>query len=322
MGMSVGGSRRKGRVQPEMNVTPLVDVVLVLLIIFMILAPIITEAFVVRLPPKDDDKQAELEEATEALLMEALRELDKAIRAMPPDQQKRFAGYRDLAKLSPAQRMAKLRQLAAQGGVPGLPGAGAAPTPTPPPTPPAAAGGWITRHDLDAPPGYDPAHVDVGKFVTWAIAQAKQAIPDAELIRIDTNGVSADGVANLSYPTLASDHGSIDVRFISPSRGKRDPSQPLGVGRKDFKCMFRVEAEPDGVTIAPIDFFDCAKEHAVPLPRCSFSAVWKKAIKKKAPTGNVVGNVDYRFGGGRPTWYFSIGFGTDVTYSKLFGDDC
>jgi len=65
MGMSVGNGRRKGRVQPEMNVTPLVDVVLVLLIIFMILAPIITEAFVVRLPPKDDDKQEELDQVND-----------------------------------------------------------------------------------------------------------------------------------------------------------------------------------------------------------------------------------------------------------------
>lgn len=65
MGMSMGSGRRKGRVQPEMNVTPLVDVVLVLLIIFMILAPIITEAFVVRLPPKDDDKQEQLDEVND-----------------------------------------------------------------------------------------------------------------------------------------------------------------------------------------------------------------------------------------------------------------
>lgn len=64
MGMAVGG-KKKGRVSPEMNVTPLVDVVLVLLIIFMILAPVITSAFVVRLPPKDDDKQEELEEAVD-----------------------------------------------------------------------------------------------------------------------------------------------------------------------------------------------------------------------------------------------------------------
>lgn len=64
MGMSVGG-RKKGRVAPEMNVTPLVDVVLVLLIIFMILAPVITEAFMVRLPPKDDDKQEELDDVND-----------------------------------------------------------------------------------------------------------------------------------------------------------------------------------------------------------------------------------------------------------------
>ncbi|MEX1369413.1 MAG: biopolymer transporter ExbD [Nannocystaceae bacterium] len=64
MGMSVGGGR-KGRVEPQMNVTPLVDVVLVLLIIFMILAPVVTEAFAVRLPPKDDDKQEELDQAND-----------------------------------------------------------------------------------------------------------------------------------------------------------------------------------------------------------------------------------------------------------------
>lgn len=64
MGMSVGGGK-KGRVRPDMNVTPLVDVVLVLLIIFMILAPVITEAFVIRLPPKDDDKQQELDQVND-----------------------------------------------------------------------------------------------------------------------------------------------------------------------------------------------------------------------------------------------------------------
>lgn len=53
MGMSIG-STPKAKVTPEMNVTPLVDVVLVLLIIFMVLAPVVSESFNVRLPPKDD----------------------------------------------------------------------------------------------------------------------------------------------------------------------------------------------------------------------------------------------------------------------------
>jgi biopolymer transport protein ExbD/biopolymer transport protein TolR len=61
MGMAVeSGGGRKAKVRPDMNVTPLVDVVLVLLIIFMVLAPVMTQAFFVRLPPKDDkDEQLE-----------------------------------------------------------------------------------------------------------------------------------------------------------------------------------------------------------------------------------------------------------------------
>lgn len=59
MGMSIGGG--KAKVQPYMNVTPLVDVVLVLLIIFMVLAPVVSEAFYVQLPPKDDtDKELDV----------------------------------------------------------------------------------------------------------------------------------------------------------------------------------------------------------------------------------------------------------------------
>ncbi|HSI03325.1 MAG: ExbD/TolR family protein [Myxococcota bacterium] len=52
MGMTVqqGG---KG-VKPEMNVTPLVDVVLVLLIIFMVVTPLLTKTFEVAVPKKDD----------------------------------------------------------------------------------------------------------------------------------------------------------------------------------------------------------------------------------------------------------------------------
>ena len=62
MGMNVdaGGKGGRKKVVPDMNVTPLVDVVLVLLIIFMVLAPVVTKGFWVRLPPKDDkDKQLE-----------------------------------------------------------------------------------------------------------------------------------------------------------------------------------------------------------------------------------------------------------------------
>ena len=43
MGMSLGGTggKRRGGAKPAMNVTPLVDVVLVLLIIFMVVTPML-----------------------------------------------------------------------------------------------------------------------------------------------------------------------------------------------------------------------------------------------------------------------------------------
>ncbi len=48
MGMSTGGGR--GKAVSDINVTPLVDVMLVLLIIFMVTAPLITQGVDVQLP--------------------------------------------------------------------------------------------------------------------------------------------------------------------------------------------------------------------------------------------------------------------------------
>src|SRR3989337_2074439 len=47
--MQVGGS---GSMRADINVTPLVDVVLVLLIIFMVLTPVIQMGYLVKVPPK------------------------------------------------------------------------------------------------------------------------------------------------------------------------------------------------------------------------------------------------------------------------------
>jgi len=48
MGMSVGGG--KGKIKSDINVTPLVDVVLVLLIIFMVVTPMLQKGRAVQLP--------------------------------------------------------------------------------------------------------------------------------------------------------------------------------------------------------------------------------------------------------------------------------
>jgi biopolymer transport protein ExbD/biopolymer transport protein TolR len=57
MAMNVGGARKKGEVTPAMNVTPLVDVVLVLLIIFMVVTPLLNKQFWLNLPKKDDSAE-------------------------------------------------------------------------------------------------------------------------------------------------------------------------------------------------------------------------------------------------------------------------
>ena len=54
MAMTVGGDA-KG-VTPQMNVTPLVDVVLVLLIIFMVITPLLSKSFWVHMPKQDKEE--------------------------------------------------------------------------------------------------------------------------------------------------------------------------------------------------------------------------------------------------------------------------
>ena len=51
------GGKKKG-ISPSMNVTPLVDVVLVLLIIFMVVTPLLTKQMYMAVPPKPDEKAA------------------------------------------------------------------------------------------------------------------------------------------------------------------------------------------------------------------------------------------------------------------------
>jgi biopolymer transport protein ExbD len=55
MGMKIGGGK-KGQPKPDVNVTPLVDVTLVVLIIFMVMTPLMTKSFWLNLPKKPDEK--------------------------------------------------------------------------------------------------------------------------------------------------------------------------------------------------------------------------------------------------------------------------
>jgi biopolymer transport protein ExbD/biopolymer transport protein TolR len=58
MAMDIGtGGGKPGRATPSMNVTPLVDVVLVLLIIFMVITPMLAKQFWIHLPNKIEKDQ-------------------------------------------------------------------------------------------------------------------------------------------------------------------------------------------------------------------------------------------------------------------------
>ena len=52
-----GGGKKKDSSTPNINITPLVDVVLVVLIIFMIVTPMVTKTFWLNLPPKDKNEE-------------------------------------------------------------------------------------------------------------------------------------------------------------------------------------------------------------------------------------------------------------------------
>jgi biopolymer transport protein TolR len=57
-----GKKGKKGRSVPTMNVTPLVDVVLVLLIIFLVITPLMAKQFWLVLPEKPDKQEAAAKE--------------------------------------------------------------------------------------------------------------------------------------------------------------------------------------------------------------------------------------------------------------------
>jgi biopolymer transport protein ExbD len=55
--LETGGGNKRAAVKPVMNITPLVDVVLVLLIIFMVVTPMLSKQVWLNVPPKPEENQ-------------------------------------------------------------------------------------------------------------------------------------------------------------------------------------------------------------------------------------------------------------------------
>ena len=188
-------------------------------------------------------------------------------------------------------------------------------------TPSKSTDAWIEDSVL-TPAGWNPKRVEVAGFVRFALAAATKAMPDAQLTRISVTGATPDGFANLELPSLASPHGNIELRFVSPSHSTPKPGTPGGLPI-DLACEFRIQGDPNGVEISPMFKSNC-KEQIVPPPRCDTIALWKLARARKAPA-NSVANINYYRASmhKRAFFFFDIGFGTDLTYSEMFSDaDC
>jgi biopolymer transport protein TolR len=73
MGMDVGGKKKGAK--GDINITPLIDVVLVLLIIFMVLTPTMLKHMTANVPRKDESSQQDVAAAPIVLEISAKSEL-------------------------------------------------------------------------------------------------------------------------------------------------------------------------------------------------------------------------------------------------------
>ena len=280
----------------------------------------------------DDDDGGDLDDVSAAGLDGMLEgQLDslppEAQAALPPELRaaiKKYGGWSKIPKAERAKLMKKMGSLI--GGITAtagaqvnqaLAGGAAAAAPQPPPAP-ASPPGWFERHAV-TPPGFDPKHASVEKFVAAAYAEAAKYVPDAQAWWIDADGVFADGHADLSLPSFASDHGSITVRFISKKRAEPDPSVPRGVPSKRA-CGFYVTISPEGGEMYETGS-DWCKEPLVRRPKCTVAQVWKKVLAKHPDAAGAVAALVYRDFSGTPMWTFDIR-DDDHPVSERVPDDC
>ncbi|MCK9174474.1 MAG: protein TolR [Desulforhopalus sp.] len=101
MGMSTGGRRGSKRLVSDINITPLVDVMLVLLIIFMVTAPMMTQGLNVDLPKVTGKALVQKETPITITLMEdgtiSINKLPLTRALMINELQKKYAANKNQA---------------------------------------------------------------------------------------------------------------------------------------------------------------------------------------------------------------------------------
>jgi biopolymer transport protein TolR len=83
MSMDVGGSKKGAK--GDINITPLIDVVLVLLIIFMVLTPSMLKELTANVPKKNENQQPDPAAAPIVLVISAKSELELNTEPVAPE---------------------------------------------------------------------------------------------------------------------------------------------------------------------------------------------------------------------------------------------
>jgi serine/threonine protein kinase len=237
---------------------------------------------------------------------EALMNGFAGFKTMDANTRKQFAAQAGQGCQQGADAM---KQAAAAMGCKISGGGGGATPPTPPPTPPPDPD--VRR---DGPynltiAGFNAKGWDYMKWLPTALAEAKKHFPDAQIARIDAEGVGPDGLVHFDV----SSDWEVLYRFTSPSASKKPASHPAGV-KWEPTCMVQIFVKPGDVTVIPMKGFGC--EPPVPMPKCSAKQIWQKAVAKGAPASNAYAELWYGYAGGK--WSFDI----DDVFDDSFTDGC
>jgi len=267
-------------------------------------------------PDSDSDDDAETADALDSTLSQLPPE---AVKMLPPKIQALLKKYGRWSKIPKAERAKVIKDLGGIGGVVDLDVSKQIS---------GALGGGGGGNDTPAgvangPANFNPKKATLDGPLTWAITEARKRAPDAQLTWISIDGVYPDGHADLTLKSMASDHGSIDIRFISLANAKRDPKVPRGVPQ-EMKCTFRVWLEPGGdAEFRDMSTSDC-KEAPMPRPRCSLKQVWAKALAKRKDLADAVASVIYTTNivSHKIVWMFEVRDSGDAGFSEQFPDNC
>jgi biopolymer transport protein ExbD len=100
MGMSAGGGGA-GNVKSDINVTPLVDVVLVLLIIFLVTMPVVMRTVTLEVPRKLQDNEIVEQTTSKSIIITYRPDGNVVLSEGPGSEDKRFSALEVAAKIRP-----------------------------------------------------------------------------------------------------------------------------------------------------------------------------------------------------------------------------